>query len=72
MYSFSKRNVYEPRIVGKHGAGLALHHAVPVEAVAPVAVLAWDAGLGGGEFYPGRPLLPRLAQHRPQPRGGKR
>ena len=67
--SLKARNVNEC-IVGKlHGAGLALHHAVPVEAVP--AVLAWDAGaagLGAGEFYPGRPLLPRLAQHRPQAR----
>ena len=61
----------EARVAGKHGVGLALHHAVPAEAVAPVTVLAWDSGLGGGEFYPGRPLLPRLAQHRPQvTRGG--
>ena len=54
-------------VVGK--PVLALHHAVPVEAVAPVSVLAWDgglAGLGSGEFYPGRPRPTAHAQHRSQ------
>ena len=61
-------------VVGKHGLGLSLHHAVPVE-VCPSSGFTWT-DQSQGEFYPGRPrhsphtaIIPRVGVHRVSNRG---